>query len=99
ISAAAPDGEGVDLWFQDGCPVIAARVPGSSGACDGLFAIDTGSAAAVTFAAGAGAQIAMRSRGRTMLRGVSGSVGARASELAWIEIAGDRIEDVAAVVA
>lgn len=99
IAPAAGDGDGVDLRFQAGCPVIAARVPGSSGACDGLFAIDTGSAAAVTFAAGAGAQVAMRSRGRSMLRGVSGSVAARAGELAWIEIAGHRIEDVAAVIA
>jgi len=41
----------------------------------------------------------MRSRGRTLLRGVSGGVGARAGELAWIEIAGHRIEDIAAVVA
>lgn len=99
IAPAARDGDWIDLSFQGGCPVIAARVPGSSGPCEGLFAIDTGSAAAVTFAAGAGAQIAMRRRGRTMLRGVSGSVGARAGELAWLEIAGHRIEDIAAVVA
>jgi predicted aspartyl protease len=99
ITRTAPDGSWIDLRFQDGCPVIAARVPGPSGPCEGLFAIDTGSAAAVTFAAGAAPRVAMRSRGRTMLRGVSGSIGARAGELPWIEIAGHRIEEVAAVVA
>jgi hypothetical protein len=97
--SADADGDGADLWFQEGCPVIAARVPGPAGPRDGLFALDTGSAAAVTLAAGAAPDVAMRSRGRTMLRGVSGSVGARAGELAWIELAGHRLEDVGAVAA
>ena len=99
--AAAPPADGVwlDARFEDACPVVAARVPGPSGPRDAWFALDTGSSAAVTIAAGTAPQIEMRSRGRVSLRGVSGSVGARAGELPWIELAGHRIEDVAVVVA
>ena len=100
IAAAPPaDGTWVDARFEDACPVVAARVPGPSGPRDAWFALDTGSSAAVTIAAGAAPAIETRSRGRVSLRGVSGSVGARAGELAWIELAGHRIEDVAVVVA
>lgn len=100
ITAGAPDGgDWVDVRFQDGCPVIAARLPGPSGPCDGLLALDTGSAAAVTLAAGVGPQVALRGRGRIALRGVSGSAGARAGELDWLELGGHRLDDVAVVVA
>jgi len=99
IAAAPPaDGAWVDARFEGACPVVAARVPGTSGPRDAWFALDTGSSAAVTIAAGAAPAIEMRSRGRVSMRGVSGRVGARAGELPWIELAGHRIEDVAVVV-
>ncbi|HEX4416587.1 MAG TPA: retropepsin-like aspartic protease, partial [Kofleriaceae bacterium] len=78
---------------------VAARVPGPSGPRDAWFTLDTGSSAAVTLSAGAAHAIEVRRRGRVALRGVSGSVGARAGELPWIELAGHRVEDVAVVIA
>jgi predicted aspartyl protease len=100
IAAAPPvDGAWLDARFEDGCPAVAARVPGPSGPRDAWFTLDTGSSAAVTLSAGAAHAIEVRRRGRMSLRGVSGSVGARAGELPWIELAGHRVEDVAVVIA
>jgi hypothetical protein len=99
IAPAPPgDGDWIDVRFEDGCPVIAGRIPGPSGPRDGLFALDTGSSAAVTIAAGAGPLIEMRGRGRVSVRGVSGTGSARAGELAWLELAGHRLDEVAVVV-
>jgi predicted aspartyl protease len=100
IAAAPPaDGTWLDARFEEACPVVAARVPGPSGPREVWFALDTGSSAAVTLSAGAAPAIETRSRGRVSMRGVSGRVGARAGELAWIELAGHRIEDVSVVIA
>jgi predicted aspartyl protease len=98
-AALAADGAWIDARFEDACPVVAARVPGPSGPRDVWFALDTGSSAAVTISAGAAPAIELRRRGRVAMRGVTGSVGARAGELAWIELAGHRIEEVAVVIA
>lgn len=106
--AIAPPGAGAEdpdaggwlpLSFEDGLPVIAARYPGPDGPREGLFAIDTGSAIAVTITAGAAPSFALRGGARVSLRGAGGTASAMARTLAWFELAGQRIEEVDVLVA
>ncbi len=97
---AADDGEGwLPLLFEEGLPVIAARHPGAEGPREGLFAIDTGSAIGLTIAAGAAASFVLRGGGRASLRGAGGSASAMVRRLAWLELAGHRLEEVEVLVA
>ncbi len=95
----AGGGDWLPLSFEDGLPVIAARYPGPDGPREGLFAIDTGSAIALTIAAGAAPSFALRGGARVALRGAGGSTSATARRLAWLELAGHRVEGVEALVA
>lgn len=91
-------GRWLALQLEDGCPVVPARFPGPQGEQAGLITLDTGSAAAVTFVAGAAPLVEMRRRGRVSVRGASGTASARAGELAWLELAGHRLDEVAALI-
>ncbi|HWO22167.1 MAG TPA: aspartyl protease family protein [Kofleriaceae bacterium] len=99
----AAAGEAGDDWlplrFEDGLPVVAARYPGPDGPREGLFAIDTGSAIAVTITAGAAPSFALRGGARAALRGAGGAVSATAASLPWLEFAGHRLEDVSVLAA
>jgi predicted aspartyl protease len=92
-------GDWLPLQFEDGLPVIAARYPGPDGPREGLFAIDTGSAIAVTITAGAAPSFALRGGGRASLRGAGGAASALARSLPWLELAGHRMEGVSVLVA
>jgi predicted aspartyl protease len=102
--AAADDNEAaaggwLPLAFEDGLPVVPARYPGPDGPRDGLFAIDTGSALALTITAGAAPSFALRGGVRAALRGAGGAASATAATLPWLELAGHRIDPVEALVA
>ncbi len=90
----------VPLRFEDRRPAIALRFPGIEGEAEGLFALDTGSATAITIHSGAAPLLSLRGGARASLRGIGSSTGsARARTLAWVELAGQRFEDIDAIVA
>jgi predicted aspartyl protease len=87
------------LRFQGGQPVIDVRLASAEGSFDSLLGLDTGSAAALTISEAIAPRLALRGRRRTAMRGVSGAVSAGLRRLAWLEIAGERFDDVDVVLA
>jgi predicted aspartyl protease len=102
-SYALEDPVWAPLRFEQGRPMVAARVAADGGAAvdgvTGVFAIDTGSSVAVTLYAAAPPTLALRRGARAAVRGLTGARSGRAAELAWIEVAGCRFEEVPALVA
>lgn len=99
LLASAPATAWCPLRFEDRRPVVAVRFPGRDGEKEGLFALDTGSTAAVTIHAGAAPLFATKGGARVSLRGLGGAGSARARSIAWLELAGQRFEDVDVLVA
>lgn len=89
------DRDAIPLRFEEGVPVIPVRFPGG----DGLVVVDTGSTAGLTVYAGAAHGVDLRNSKRVGLRGASGSVGAMAGTLPWLELGSHRLDAVSAIVA
>jgi hypothetical protein len=86
------------LRFEEGVPVVAARYPARGGPREGLFALDTGSGAAITAVAGAAASLDLSGGARASLRGLGGPIDVRRRSIAWIELAHHRLEQIDVVV-